>query len=742
MTTFPELELEPCSREPIRTPGCIQPHGALMVLDPQGFQMMQRSQNLELVTGSDLPVGTCLTHPGNDWLEPLTTALAEWLPLGPTSPLGLRLAAPARDLSTLAHLTQQGVIVEFEPWRTSRPGDPPEALGDLSSRFARLLATDRSQDLAAQLVSELRVLTGFHRVVVYQFAENGDCTVLAEESADGTTAYLGLRFPARHVPAQARRLYLQVPVRQVPDVDYVPVPLEPELSPVDGQPLDLGAVHLRSTSDHHREFMRRMRTPASMSVSLVIDGELWGMVSCHHDRPRAIDRRTRTVCALVGQIASEHWGSLLRAEQERRHGERRRLASELAEVLSTVPEPGACITIRPDLWLSLTEADGVAQVTGDAVTRVGRTPSPAELTSLARFLDQDDHGEIAAYESSAHLPAPLRDSVTGLLAVSLPGERPRYLLWFRSSVRQIVSWAGEQRPRAGEQFPASLLPADFSPWDEEIHDRSRAWSPIDNEMAEKMRDVVTSLLLRQTVQVQSRLSVQLSDANRELESFTYSVAHDLRAPLRHISQFAERIREVVDTGPAVPDGLSGLVDSLTRSADWGGRLIDDLLAFARLGRTSLRITDVDLDALARSVCDAFARDNPDRPVEWQIARLPVCLGDEQLLMLALHNLVDNAIKYTAEVRPSRISIAGDIVDGQVVCTVSDNGIGFDMNYQQKVFDVFVRLHEDRAGLGTGIGLASVRRIIERHGGKVFANSEPSGGARIGFTLPHTRPEAS
>ena len=231
---------------------------------------------------------------------------------------------------------------------------------------------------------------------------------------------------------------------------------------------------------------------------------------------------------------------------------------------------------------------------------------------------------------------------------------------------------------------------------------------------------------------------QVTEVNRELEAFSYSVSHDLRAPLRHIGGFADKLRRHL--GDRNDEKTEHYLGIITSSATRMSRLIDDLLVYSRLGRSAMRLQPVDLQSLVeeiRAMLDANnANDAPGHRIDWRIQPLPILVGDENMLRQLWLNLLSNAVKYSAGSEPAVIEVThGRGADGGYRFTVADNGVGFDMNYAGKLFGVFQRLHSVKEFEGTGIGLASARRVLARHGGEISAESSPGQGARFTFTLP-------
>jgi len=237
-----------------------------------------------------------------------------------------------------------------------------------------------------------------------------------------------------------------------------------------------------------------------------------------------------------------------------------------------------------------------------------------------------------------------------------------------------------------------------------------------------------------TKQVEER-STQLAEANRELEAFSYSISHDLRAPMRHISGFAELLRKSAGPGMSADDN-----DNLTiifDTAKNAGRMVDDLLALSRIGRQHLKKTNVDVNEIVRLVIRVLEPETRGRQVEWRVPVLPPINADSNLLRMVFQNLLANSVKYSAKKPSAVIELGASQDNGHVTYFIRDNGEGFDMQYVHKLFGVFQRLHRSEEFEGTGIGLANVRRIITRHGGRVWAEGKLGEGATLFFSLPLT-----
>lgn len=255
-----------------------------------------------------------------------------------------------------------------------------------------------------------------------------------------------------------------------------------------------------------------------------------------------------------------------------------------------------------------------------------------------------------------------------------------------------------------------------------------------NDITERKRREIEAASLNQTLEERT---AELESINKELEAFAYSISHDLRAPLRHMSGYTQLLKK--NTAGVLSEKSQRYVAMILESSDKMGNLIDDLLAFSRIGRAETHKTMISLDQLVQEVLAEVRQDTAGRDIEWKIGGLPASYGDRSMMRLALVNLIANAVKFTRTRARAEIEIGCvEPNANQVVVFVRDNGVGFDMKYVNKLFGVFQRLHSVEAFEGTGIGLATVQRIVHRHGGRVWADGEVDRGATFYFSLPKSQ----
>jgi light-regulated signal transduction histidine kinase (bacteriophytochrome) len=306
------------------------------------------------------------------------------------------------------------------------------------------------------------------------------------------------------------------------------------------------------------------------------------------------------------------------------------------------------------------------------------------------------------------------------------------VLWFRPELVRTIQWAGDPRktPAAQGRIHPRLS---FESWQERVRGRSLPWEPAQAAAVSELRQALISLVLRRAEEMAGH-AVELGRVNKELEAFSYTVSHDLRAPMRHIAGYVDLVME--DNGDKLDDRARRYLRHVKDAAAYAGQLVDALLDFSRLGRSGLKPSWIDGGVLVEDLVDELRQQESRRPIEWEVdPTLPRLWADPVLLQVAVRNLLANAVKYTRGRAPARIEVrAVSLPEGEGL-EITDNGVGFPMKYVGKLFGVFQRLHRTEDFDGTGIGLANVKRIVERHGGKVWARGEPDRGASFGFVLP-------
>ena len=629
----PQADFSDCAREPIQFLGGVQSFGCLLVLSSDWI-VQNASANCAAVLGlaPEVLVGTRLT----DHLPPeavhLLRGKVQILGRGDegTPAFGAALFGDGRHYDIAIHRSEGLFLFEFEPAKPNRKTYDPSVIGALLARVQAVAGdTDAMCDLA---VNGIWAMTGFDRVMMYRFEPDYSGVVVAEALGAGAGSYMGQRFPASDIPPQARALYTRNLHRIIADVDAPVHPLVPAAGR-DGQPVDLSLAVTRAVSPVHLQYLRNMGVAASMSVSILRDGRLWGMVACHHPRPHYVDYETR--------LAVEMFCRLLSYELALADG---RAEAAQTEAAYDLHEKMAMLSIgaEPDLGLLAREIGGVIGLDGIAMMAAGRyettglAPTPEEFERLVQALARSGEGRIfATDEVERACPgavAPER-GIGGFLAIPLRRAPAEYVLLLRHEVTRNLVWAGP--PDKSLSADGAISPRrSFAAWQEAVRGHCRAWGTGDLRAAEVLRVTLLELALRQSTERGGR--DQLRSQRQEV----------LIAELNH------RLRNVFGL-------VTGLVHQATQEAPAGVAAFAQEMAgrIAALARANDLLTQTagpqaapDLRRLIRDEAGAYGGTGGGR-VRLHGVNAVLRPQAQTTMALVLHELVTNAAKYGALSQP-------------------------------------------------------------------------------------------
>jgi len=735
------IDLTNCDREPIHIPGLIQPHGILFVLQDPTLEIMQVSSNTQEVLG--YPPQELLGKPLSDLLDAkqikrIQQCLAE--DFESVNPLNLSIKRPHKSVyfDGIVHRLGAVIVLELELKKAKGKTDFFDFYQQIRGTITHLQKASTLLEMCAVGVKEVRRMTGCDRVMVYQFDAEGSGSVIAEDT-NQETSYLNLHYPASDIPQQARQLYTLNWLRLIPDARYQPVALIPANNPLTGQPLDLSLSVLRSASPMHLEYLQNMGVAASMSISLIQEQKLWGLIACHHSSPQYIPYSIRTACEFIGQVMSVELANKAASEDIDYKRQLKSLQTQFIEALAQAEHFLDGMVQLESQVLDLVNATGAVICSGNQYVRVGETPSEGEIYALLDWIKPHLHHNLFETRSlSKDYPAAasFQAIASGILALEISKVHHNYLLWFRPEVIQTVNWGGNPHKPVEilEDGSLHLSPRkSFDLWQETVRGAALPWKPCEIEAVVELRSLIVGVVLRQLDEL-ALMNFELHRSNEELDSFAYVASHDLKEPLRGIHNYANFLME--DYAEILDDDGVAKLKTMVRLTQRMEDLINALLNFSRLGRAELMPQRVNLEELVQQVIATLTIARPQSEVEFRIPQtLPSLEGDRLQLNELFTNLISNAMKYSD--KTEKWVEIGYIEENELpyVFYVRDNGIGISPDHLDKVFQIFRRLHgRDEFGGGTGAGLTIARKIVERHGGRIWVESILSQGSTFYFTL--------
>lgn len=717
------VDLDACAREPIHTPGTIQPFGCLIAIRASTGEVFQVSANVEswLGVAAESVLGASISN-GSPPPALLDTIVALRAAISGSTevPIG------SKSLWADVHRQEDILLVEFED-----PASNHASQISLGDALHHLAMAESEGVLLEAAVESVHQLTGFDRVLAYRFDEDNHGEVIAERVNQGVESYLGLQFPESDIPRQARALYLKNWIRCIPDARYEPVRLLRDGHASQGE-LDLSAAVLRSVSPVHLEYLRNMGLAASMSVSLIVEGRLWGLISCGHCAAKKMPRQLRTALATIGRMVSLQLSGFRALQLQRQLKTAEGPLQALRDAMLSSTDGLLHGLIGATDLARLLNASGVAILANGSVLRSGDCPTDEQVVQVAGLVAQNAANSVFSTRSLPRQDsrfASLGDKAAGVLAVALPtGES---ILWFRPEFVHTVNWGGNPHKPATAGDGSRLHPrGSFQLWKQELKGISRPWLESELLAAHELRRSIIELGLVRQVE-KERAAVQARD------DLVAVVSHDLRTPVSVVAMQAALVQRLLaHDGSDASKRLLASAEVIQRSAERMTALLNNLLDLARIEAGRFEIVPQPRLAanLLRDTYDLVSPLAAAKGISLNLLESPGMLvqADAERIFQVLSNLLGNAIKFTPA--GGRIEMGATLAGKGCTFFVRDSGPGLTETQQMHVFDRYWQGKGGTSG-GTGLGLYICKGIVEAHGGSIEVESTEGAGALFRFTLP-------
>ncbi|WP_024677212.1 ATP-binding protein [Pseudomonas syringae] len=733
-----EVLLANCADEPIQFPGAIQPHGLLFTLKEPELTILQVSANVQSVLGKvpeQLAGQTLDCVLGAGWAEVIrSTSANDSLADVPR----LLMSVEGVEFEAMLHRSQDALVLELEIQdKAAQAVSYSERTGNMGRMLRQLHAAADLQTLYEVSVREIQKMTGYDRVLIYRFEEEGHGQVIAEASAPAMELFNGLFFPASDIPEQARELYRRNWLRIIPDANYTPVPLVPQLRPDTQQQLDLSFSTLRSVSPIHCQYMKNMGVLSSMSVSLIQGGKLWGLISCGHRTPLYVSHELRSACQAIGQVLSLQISAMEALEVSRQRETKIQTLQQLHQLMATSDEEVFDgLAQQPQLLMDLVGATGVAIIEDRQTHCYGSCPEPSDIRALHTWMTAGGEPVYASYHlSSVYPPAEAYQAVaSGVLAMTLPKPVDNGVIWFRPEVKQSVQWSGDPNKPLNLDASDSIVRlrprTSFEIWKVEMTGIAAKWSHGDVFAANDLRrSALENDLARQVSKEQQ--------AVRARDELVAVVSHDLRNPMTVISMLCGMMQKSFSSdGPHTSRRISTAIDTMQQAASRMNVLLEDLLDTSKIeaGRYTITPQPLEVSQIFEEAYTLLAPLAMDKSIEISFNAEPDIKvnADPERLFQVLSNLIGNAIKFTPKL--GRIGVAAMSNGDEVVFTVRDSGEGIPPEQLPHIFERYWTVKEGNP-TGTGLGLYISQGIIKAHGGELAAQSQVGHGSEFRFTVP-------
>lgn len=724
------IDLTNCDREPIHIPGKIQSHGFLIVINRNDI-IVYHSDNIASFIPDIEPnllgkhINTVEPIIGKNeppnFINQLTT-FGKVNGFEQINPFNTDIRGRAFHLIISA--SADLYLLEFEPARSDSATDVQRMIG---RSISDMLADKNLQNLLNNSATQVKNVIGYDRVMVYRFADDGHGEVIAEAKNAELPSWLGLHYPASDIPKQARELYKVNLTRLIANVHTPPAAI---LTIADNEaPLDMTNSHLRAVSPIHIQYLKNMGVESSFSISLIYKTELWGLIACHNYSPRFIDYRSRESAKLIGQILS----SALEFRQDEENQQVQELFKSAVDQLSRLMlkdnNIDDALTAHSVNLLNAVDAPGAALIFENNITKLGITPNDQQITGLVAWL-KNNIAENFYYTEQLPAEYPeaalFRNVASGIMVTTLSREMGEYVIWFKPEQMETITWAGnpEKPVEVNAGGVSQLSPRhSFEAWSQTVTGTSKSWTNEEVKSVVRLRSEITYAINQKAGAIRL-LNEKLKQAYEELDTFSFTISHDLKNPISTIKSFAQILLRDEDMKPQSVK----ILERINKGADKMNNMINEVLDYSRIGRSELVLSDIDpapmIHDIVRDLLLIYGVDESSIT----IGNIPRIQGDEVMLSQVFSNIISNAVKYSMRSEPPRVNIAGTENENEVIYTITDNGLGIDIKQLPRIFELFHRTDNVGDIEGTGVGLAIVKRIVEKHRGKIWVDSEPGKGS--------------
>lgn len=741
------VNLENCEQEPIHIPGSIQPHGFLLGINENTLAVDFCSENSKEYID--------LTHSeilGKNFQElfgvPVKNQLIDYINNGHMlSSQLLELTIAEKNFLCTVHKNNGTILLEAE----LKDPFPQEAsqLYNQTSQFLNYMHDTHTLKELCQLVAKgTRQITGYDRVMVYRFDKDYNGEVYAEDCREDLEPFLGLHYPHTDIPAQARQLYKKNLLRLITDVDYTPVPIYANRTNSNNKSLDLSLSILRSTSPIHVQYLHNMGVGATLTISLIYKKELWGLIACHHYSPKNLSPQTRLAAQLQGHFITSQI-DLRQSNEEYEIDRKAKQALNVVNRFSLETPDSFKQLVKSENLLKLCNASGVSILFNGTVYKHGLTPSNDQVQNLANyFATYTNNSSLSTNKLIDTFPdyGDYCQGTSGLIYHSLNIDNNDCIIWYRPETRTEVNWGGDPTKSIIKDKKGLSPRNSFELWKEVVKCTSKPW--LEPELitagtyAYSLQKQINLLLITQEEEKYRKLSELLKETNSELENINWISTHDLQEPLRKIQLISSRL--LIKEEDKIPESVQTAIVKMSASANRMQTLLTDILKYTRVKNTDGSFESVELNTIIEDVKKELEEAIAESNAEVSVHKLPKIQGIPFLLRQLFANLIANSIKYASSERTPKIKITASKTPQQHkpddsnlyhVIQIEDNGIGFEEQFAESIFNIFTRLHSNSEYKGSGVGLALCKKIMQNHKGYIEATGKPNKGASVLIYFP-------
>ncbi|AZA51777.1 ATP-binding protein [Chryseobacterium sp. G0201] len=724
-----------CHEEPIHIPGYIQSFGYLIGIDVESHSITFFSQNIsnifnienvEFLFGkkiTDFPesfksiIDSDIYHSLNKFTRRENETYFD------------KIFVDEKEYHFSVFRSKNDIFLEFE-----------EVLENpnkrISNKYDNFYIIDNAQEIWEQLLSTLSKIVNYDRMMVYKFMLDGSGKVIAERRNKNLESYLGLHYPESDIPRQARELYMKKRKRIFSDVYSETVPILSKTHEI----IDLTFTGSRGMSPIHGQYIKNSGASSSFSVSIIIDDQLWGLVTCQNSEARHIDLEDRVQAGIFTALASNAYSSFKsKKELEYRIGLNGKSAYLKSDFLKHNTLFDSLVENKKEIR-ELPEADGLVIVSDDDIVKDGITAERSVINKIINWAHQNT--EESMYVNRSFLKEygdelGLNENAAGIIIYFIERSKNEMLIWFRKEFDEHINWAGNPEKKIGvfsqngEEKHIISPRTSFQTFTENIKGNSRRWSSRNISAVQAVRDVILETSHKQYNAIKE-LNNQLRKVNEELDSFSYTISHDLGTPLTVMKLNAQMLLSNFEKTDKNKNKLTSIIEEIDGMAE----MMHDVLQLSRAKHSEIELEILHPAHTIRKISDNARITFESLGTEIIIKDCPEVLADKTMMHQAFLNIINNAVKYSSQQDQPRVEIEGFEEGESVIYKISDNGIGIPEEDKHKMFKIFNRMDNAKKFKGNGVGLSIVHRIMNRIGGNVDYESNKDG---TSFNLTFKKP---
>lgn len=718
-----------CDQEPIHICGEVQEYGYL--LGSQGSKITFYSENIldffsvdsDFLLGKDIRL--LFAHFDID---------VNWNNFSDNEILAIQHITFKNQEYTLSIHTHKGwTFFEIEKVM------PNHKINKEYAAIQNILRNSNEKNIWQILLHEVQQIIDFDRVMIYQFLYDGSGNVIEELVKPNLESYLDLHYPESDIPAQARALYLKNPVRITSHVSGKTYPI---VGVIPKEEIDLTYSVTRASSPIHIQYLKNAQVEASFSTSIIVNGELWGMVACQNSEAKHLDLQSRLLVETLTRTSANAFASFRSLETLQEYQKINLNNISLRQNLLNDDSFDKALENNINDIMNTCNADGIIIKINDEILTAGNTPDNTDIEKIINWSKENFHNfqeNIYISNTFCSTLTNLENSETscGIIISELCNNTSDMLIWLRKEQGYKIKWAGKPEKQTTSEIKDGVEIIKFSPrksfevWKEYVKGTSLPWKIKEIESAKWITSVILKASHTKSSQIQD-LNNQLKELNAELDSFSHTISHDLNTPLTVIKLNAQLAKRLPSS-----ENVSKALDNITSQVDTMSEMILNVLELSKIKKSEIKLKSIQVDSLITKVVEDSKISFESPHTDIIIQNTPEVLGDQTMVYQVFGNVIGNAVKYSSKSEKPKVKIVGETNDNVVIYKITDNGIGIDQEESKKMFKIFSRMNNAKEFKGNGVGLSIVHHLMEKMGGKISYESESGKGTT--FILKFQKP---